>query len=216
MGKKLPQRVYYSLPDLESLWSVSASEIKEWLVHRQLVACVWLPLMLFHEEREREEGACVVLTRELVHHGGYTRLNSHRCRALFSKGELCLREFPNEAGDGRLMLPDEADCYSFTLSELVVLDEERERFESLHGLRVPKNGEFDPSFKILRHEGKSYSFGDMQAQIVRLLYEAAENGEAWQHGKRILGEVGSQSYTLSNVFRGHPCLLYTSPSPRDS
>lgn len=218
MGRQLPQRIFYSLPELERLWNVSTAEVKQWLVHGELAASVWLPLMVFHEVREQDGGDHLVLSRSLLHREGYTRLSSHHCRALFAKGQHCLREFPNSAGDGRYVLPDAADCFCINLSELVVLHEDRLCFESEHGMNFisgssadPTQGTrknathaFDPSFKILWHQGQYYSFGDMQAKVVRLLYEAAEEGEPWQNGKRILGKVGSQSYSLSNVFKRHP------------
>lgn len=216
MGQRLPQRVCYSLPELEALWGVSEYEIKQWLVHGELAASVWLPFMVFHEVREQDEGGCLILTRELVHREGYTCLFAHQCRGLFAKGELCLREFPNEKGDGRYALPETADCFCVTLSEMVILHKDRLRFEKKHDMEMAPErrkdfraestteNEFDPTFKVIWHQGQRYSFGDMQAKIIRLLYQAAEEGKPWQKGKPILGKAESESYTLSSVFSHHP------------
>ena len=217
MGKELLQRVFYALPELETLWGVSEYEIREWIVHDQLPARVWLPLVVFHEVREQSEQRCLLLTSDLVvHREGYRRLSAHQCRRLFARGRLCLREFPNEGGNGGNVLPETADCIEVRLSDLVILHEDRLKFEAKWGLNpnqwdsggpsteIASEEEHDPSFKIVRHQGQLYSFGDMQAGILRHLYESAECGEPWQRGKQVLAKVGSSSYTLSNVFRHHP------------
>ncbi|MBB5354041.1 hypothetical protein HNR46_004313 [Haloferula luteola] len=39
---------------------------------------------------------------------------------------------------------------------------------------------------------------------MRLLFQAAKDGKPWLNGKQLLHDGGSQSYTLSNLFKRKP------------
>ena len=210
MRERLPERIYYTPADLGSFWGVDVSEIAQWLMHGQLRAHVWLPMMSVHELSEELEGSRIVMTRELRHWEGYTPIFAHQCRSLFKRGEIHLREFARGNGRGRYRLPDSAEDYTLQLADLVILQDERTRFESIHaiskegGRHSEQTGGFDPTFRNVRINGTEYRFGDIQAKILRLLYNAGASGNPWQNGKQILQEAGSESYTLANVFKRNP------------
>ena len=73
----LPERVFYSLSDIQTAWQISSSDIRQWLMHGQIRANVWLPLMSVYEIKEQAEGNRIILTKELRHWEGYTPLYPH-------------------------------------------------------------------------------------------------------------------------------------------
>lgn len=210
MGKPLPQRVFYSLTDIQQLWGVTQSELRQWLAYGELTACVWLPLMIFYEVIEEAEGNRLVLTRNPIHKEGYMPVFPHHCRSLFSNEQTCLREFPNDEANGRYALPDTAEGFQIKFSDLLILHDERIRFETEHEVALPISppsrlaggpNPLDPTFRNICYQGKHYRFGDVQAAVLRLLYEATLAGTDWQNGKKLLESAGSRSFTVSNIFK---------------
>lgn len=53
----------------------------------------------------------------------------------------------------------------------------------------------------VRCNGHEFRLGAIQAQVVRILYAAARRGEPWQSGKAVLGEAGSRSLKMSDLFK---------------
>lgn len=218
----LPERVFYSLNDIQNIWQTDASELKQWLMHGQIKAHVWLPMISVFEMKEETEGSRIIITKELRHWEGYTPLYPHHCRKIFKAGKVYLREFICSENDAKLVLPDTADALRFDLDDLVILNKERKRFENQYcvheksicsvkimgrvGKMKPRlpNDRFDPTFKKLIFNGQQHSFGDIQADVLRQLYEASLNDAPWQNGKQLLAKAGSQSFTLSNIFKRNP------------
>lgn len=218
----LPERVFYSLSDIQTAWHISSSDIRQWLMHGQIRANVWLPLMSVYEIKEQAEGNRIILTKELRHWEGYTPLYPHHCRTLFRSGKVYLRDFLCPESNSKLMLPDTADSMRFAIDDLVILNDDRKHFEKLYHISetsvcnvkiigrvgktqpIIKNTDYDPTFRKIVFNGQKYSFGDIQADVIRQLYEAALTGKPWQNGKQILAKAGSQSFTLSNIFKRNP------------
>lgn len=78
-----------------------------------------------------------------------------------------------------------------------------EAFEQRY--RMPHNRNF--SFKLLSDDftcfvwnGREYTFGLMQAKIIKRLWQAREDGTPWVHGKYLLSESGSGSDRIKNIF----------------
>ena len=214
MGLRLPERVFYSLKDIESLWGVSLSEIMQWILYGDLNACVWLPLTVVYKVTEEFDEGRIIQTKELCHKEGFINVHSHNCRNLFRHEQTELRAFCDAHGEGNYLLPDEGLSFFIKTSELVILEEERKRFErdytGLGEMKRPRSiglrdidllNPFDPSFKTVRYEGSEYQFGDIQAAVLQKLYEASQRGELWINGKRLLAQAGSQSLNVSNVFK---------------
>jgi len=213
MTLRLPGRVFYSLQEMESLWNVNSSNINQWLVHGDLHASVWLPLTVIYEISEQLEGNRIIQTRELLYKEGYMQVCHYDCRSLFRYGKVELRAFCNEYGERSYVLPDEGLSFFVQASELVILEEERMRFERDYRglaseLKTPSElrnfrfeGTFDRSFKTVHYEGQEYLFGDIQAAVLRKLYEIADTESPWMHGKQLLAYAGSTSLRMVNNFK---------------
>lgn len=216
----LPRRTSHSLADLKSRWAISLSDLRHWLMGGYLKAHVWLPVMSVYKMLGAVETAGSNAGVDLCHWEGYVPLPRHSCYRLFRQGRVCLRQFTCEQSGTRYSLPETAEAFVVSVDEIVILEEERARFEAAYGLNQQSettpttqasdcqtgSGRFisDSSFKIIRKDEDQYILGNMQAAILRELYLRAKNGEPWQSGKLLLRSVGSQSFTVSNVFKRNP------------
>ena len=210
----LPERVSYTLEEVQTRWQVGQEDIRRWLVHGALSAHIWLPVMSVFRLSEQCSGNIRKQGKELCHWEGFVSLSRHSCYRLFRKQRIYLREFICAEHDDQYCLPDTADDVPVTLNDLVVLRSERIRFETTHRVgnaRIAQvndgsrpAGCFDTSFKMLHYAGRSYPFGDIQSSVLRLLHEAALSDEPWCSGKRLLINAGARSFTLSNLFKRKP------------
>lgn len=220
MYKRLPNRLFYALADLKDCWQISQTELQQWLTNGDLKAQVWLPLMSAYKMQEFQDGSAIRLAPELCHWEGYISLSRHACLRLFKTGTIRIREFNSSDDYDRYCLPETADDIIININDLVVLAEERLRFENTHDIQsdtchflkpvaggsqnFSTNTFFDPDFKVVQLEGAEHRFGNIQANILRQLCGSAKDGIPWQNGKKLLQQAGSQSYNLSNIFKHKP------------
>lgn len=200
----------YFLEELLRAWGVGASELRRWLADGRLRAHVWLPVMSVY--RALEVAEC---SADLCHWEGYAAMSPCCCYRLFRSGQVRLREFVCGRSGERYELPGRADDVVVELGDLVILDAEKSRFEvegnakaaSLAGRCEESPGdrfESDSSFKLIKYLGNEYRLGDLQAAVLKELWRRAKEGDPWQSGKAVLSRVGSQSYSLSSLFRRNP------------
>jgi hypothetical protein len=61
-----------------------------------------------------------------------------------------------------------------------------------------------PDFCTVNNKGTEYTFTKDQAQVVRLLFEAAQAGTPTLRGETILGQLQSNSQRIRDIFRSNP------------
>lgn len=92
--------------------------------------------------------------------------------------------------------------------DLLVRREERDRVESQH--LIVRKGSSPPSlrqsndYRQVHSAGLLFNLGPVQARVVKLLHEAATSSNPWREGKLILGEAGSASTRMADVFKSQP------------
>lgn len=92
--------------------------------------------------------------------------------------------------------------------DLLVRCEERDRVESQH--LIVRKGSSPPSlrqsndYRQVHSAGLLFNLGPVQARVVKLLHEAATSSNPWREGKSILGEAGSASTRMADVFKSQP------------
>jgi hypothetical protein len=211
---RFPESLFHPLDDLSELWRVGVSDLRQWLSRGVMTAAVWLPVMSVVELKSEGAGEAGALR----HWEGFARMSEHQCGRVFRQGWISLREFATPDGGKRFRLPETSDDRIVAPGDLVILEAERKRMEGKYpgladsycpgaearvaGSRIASA--IDPTYRIVRVDGREYRFGETQAKILRLLADAARNGEPWQSGKALLREAGSESYSLSNLFKRHP------------
>ncbi len=209
----LEKTEFYGLSELGDDWRVCSAKIRKWLVSGKLHSSLWLPLMSVYSLKECLEGKDLSVQRELRHYEGFIPLSRHQCQRLYRNGELTMRGFQSCCGRERFQLPDSSDDIRASVDDLLVLLDERQRFEreidlsSANGSDMGLSNEpelLDSDFRNILVDGESYTFGVIQASILHQLYQASVRGKGWLVGKRVLHDVGSESFSLSNVFKHKP------------
>ena len=222
MAVRLPERAFYTLRDLTDCWEVSVTDLQEWLINGELNASVMLPLMSVYEVEQHVVANRQRITPILRHWEGYAAISRHYCTRLFKYNYIHLRSFNCAETNASLSLPETAQDIQISSKELLILRAERLRFEKRYGYSHNFSGRSvqsserengvpsyagisaDPSFRIVYLNGKECRFGEKQSSVLRLLHKASLSDEPWKHGKLLLQQAGSQSFTLSNIFKRKP------------
>lgn len=218
---KLPKREFITLPELASEWRVEISALWRCLIDGDLHGHIRAPLMCVFLVSTIVEAQSVRVEKTPTNWEGYAPLSRYQCQRFYERGQLNLREFICDAEQSHYVLPDETDDLIIDAKRFGILAHERKRFEREHGVAIDtfKSSDelpvFDPSFRIVRYQGREHELGPMQAKVVRQLYDAALRGEPWQHGKLLLKQAGSQSFSVLKLFKRNPIgkiLIRSTPS----
>lgn len=113
------------------------------------------------------------------------------------------RNTPQKIISHRKKNPDAPEIQA-EFSDLVIYVECIEAFERRHR----KNREMDfqilaQDFTFIKWQGQEIKFGEMQGKVLKMLWQAREDGEPWVYGKRILSAIGSGSDRIKGIFRHH-------------
>lgn len=150
------------------------------------------------------DGAWFRLPTEHRRVSGLLDLRAKDVYRLFRDEVAIIDAFDAAEGEYLVVLrPD--DGVEVRLDDLVIRREERDRFEREQGPVSPRlNGH---AFKVLGDYkkvmtgGRMFHLGLCQAEVVRLLHEAALAGEPWRYGKAVLAAAGSSSMRMADLFK---------------
>ena len=87
--------------------------------------------------------------------------------------------------------------------DLITPIDQVEEFEFMHKNISQYTNEFEllsDDFTCFRWRGQEYKFGELQAKVIKRLWQARENGKPWVYGKYILRDIGSTSYRIRDIF----------------
>ena len=87
--------------------------------------------------------------------------------------------------------------------DLIIPIEQIEEFEFLHRNITHTATEFEllsDDFTCFIWNGHEYRFGEMQAKVIKRLWQAREDGKPWVYGKYILRDIGSTTDRIRNIF----------------
>ena len=201
---------YFSLEEIEARWTVPGRDLVYLAENGLLKVSVRLygvRLERGHYEKAGDGNWCHVPVERLWFQG-LQHLRAHDVYRLFHEGRTKIDQFEAPCDRYCHVLQPE-DGVVVGKEELVICREERDRAEAKHGLGgVPRATEtiFEQKndFAEVSLGCKTYALGPIQAQVVRVLYEAAANGAPWRHGKQVLAEAGSASTRIADVFKSQP------------
>jgi hypothetical protein len=230
MGSAVPliDKAYFTLEEIEERWSLPRRDIA-YLAENGLlrlsvrVFCVRIE----HAYMEQTvEGEWCDVPYNHTNHSGLLDLLESDAFELFRDGGTTVTCFyhPREI----IRLIGHTPILEVRISDIVVRREERDRVEADHRLHresttgcasgaaeasafpAPRNMPARPPISVsddgryVRAGVLTFRLGEVQARIVRRLYEAAMAGEPWIDGKLLLRDAGSRSLRLSNVFKSQP------------
>jgi len=206
----LIDKSYFTLEELEERWRMP---------HRDLVylaenGLLRLSVRLFGVEmefgiyEESAEGEWFPVPEERRRFTGFQDLQERDAYRVFRQGQIDVAHF---------RAPEKAYCYlieptqtvSVCRDDLLVRREERDRVEAQHALvrkgsAAPASLQQSNDYREVRTAGLVFNLGPVQARVVKRLHEAATSAEPWCEGKIILGEAGSSSTRMADVFKSQP------------
>ena len=204
------EKDYYALEEVEERWGMPRRDLA-YLAENGLLK-VSIRLYGVRIERgayeETDDGQWFSIPEEQTWFQGLQDLRPHDVYKLFHEGEIEIQHFDApEAQYCHVLQPDEGIVVK--REELVVRREERDRAEAKHGLGgTPRTTESVFSqrndFSDVSLGNRTYTLGPIQAQVVRILYEAATTASPWRHGKLVLAEAGSSCTRMADLFKTQP------------
>ena len=202
------KKAYFTLPEIIARWKLPESDLIYLAENDRLrlsVRVFGLPVE-FGDHEITDDGRRYNVPVERKHFSGLLDLNARDAFRLFRCGELIVTEFRTPRAD-YASLWDDAEPVLFMTGDLLLRREERDRFEAESGLSGTRAEAAQPTFLAspdyhnIRSQGREFRLGPIQAQVVRVLHDAARAGNPWLSGKAILSAAGSRSMKMSDVFK---------------
>lgn len=206
-------RQFYRFSEVVDGCGISRTGLDNCILSGVIRVHAWMYPACVYKVTEVQHGAQVLFQKEDTVVEGYVAVSSSDYRRILQKEKACIRSFSNE--DGMYCLRWGHPDVTIRMDDLVILASEKDKIDQylkqqagadhVIGMLKPTSAEdekttFDPTFQHVRFKGFDFVFGDIQAKIVKRLYEAAQSGHPWLPGQRTLIEVGSTSFKLKNMF----------------
>jgi hypothetical protein len=202
------EKAYFTLPEVLTRWSMPETDLVYLAENDELrlsIRVLNLPIE-FGDYEETDDGRCYSIPSERSSFNGLLDLHVQDVFQLFRIGEVSVTRFRTTKADYACFFGSR-ETLTIRKPDLVLSREECDRFEAKSGFRraagVKQAKAFHASadYHHVRCNGHEFQLGPIQAQVVRILHAAAQRGEPWQSGKAVLGEAGSRSLKMSDLFK---------------
>ena len=202
------EKAYFTLAEVLDRWSLPEADVAYLAENDQLrlsIRILNLPIE-FGDFEETDDGRCYSIPSERSSFNGLLDLHVQDVFQLFRIGEVSVTRFRTTKADYACFFGSR-ETLTIRKPDLVLSREERDRFEAKSGFRgtagVKQAKAFHASadYHHVRCNGHEFQLGPIQAQVVRILHAAAQRSEPWQSGKAVLGEAGSRSLKMSDIFK---------------
>src|SRR6266540_2124068 len=199
-------KAYFRLDEIQARLRLSRGDVI-YLVENGLLKAsvrVWNAVIEEGEYDRAADGQTFRLPTDQRRFSGLLDLRPKDTYRLFRDQTALINAFDAPEGEYLVVLRPE-DGIEVRLDDLIIRREERDRFEREQRTALPKqNGH---AFKILGDykevivAGRSFHLGACQAEVVRLLHEAAKTEEPWRYGKAVLAAAGSSCTRMADLFK---------------
>jgi hypothetical protein len=204
----LIDKAYFTLEELEERWH---------LPHRDLVYLAENGLLRvsirlfgvrveFGAYEQTAEGEWFRVPHERSRFTGFQDLLERDVFRLFRQDKVDIERFHAPEPEYRDLI-EPTETVSICREDLLVRREERDRVEAKHAL-VRKGSPGSPAslqqandYREVRSAGLTFNLGPLQARVVKLLDMALNSSTPWCEGKLILGQAGSSSTRMADVFK---------------
>jgi hypothetical protein len=217
-----PEREFYTLDQAARRWAATLEEVQHAIVAGKLHASAWVPSTFAYTITENSADSATRSPAQPLE--GYVRLMPESCRIIFSRGAVERRKFQTNQPNIYLQIVESLNKIEFRGADLVILNDDLRQFEheyhlvaskpckviSVHKINAKSSARtqalfsYQNGFRFVRLDGLQFTFGEIQAAIIRQLYEASATDNPWVHGKTLLSNAGSNSMIMRDVFRHQP------------
>lgn len=197
---------YYDLEEVSARWGMRIRDLGYLAENGDLRVSTRLERA--HLERgtiEIERGQEFRIPHEQDWFTGIIDLRRRDAYHVFREGIAELVYFHCE-GDEYAAVVEPTPSVVVRLDHLVVRKEERDRIETVHasaGQTVAEGIGFQHSsdYRHVRLGATEMALGQVQADVVRLLHQAAVTDNPWCDGKTLLSKAGATSLRMSDVLK---------------
>lgn len=211
-----PNKMYFSLSEVSARWHRKTKDveycIENGLLNAHIKVCS-VKLIPTSTVSSSDDGK-----KEIYEYTGCKRLIPEDCHILFRHYKKQINEFisDNENHREKLVFPEKLIIKKV---DLIILVCDLKAFEEKYQLKyeeqeLPLWEQKTSDVKIAINNdcdffniGNSfYSFGPIQAKIIRELYRASQTSNPWMLGKNLLADSGARTQHLKDLFKSHPIL----------
>ena len=203
----LPQKRWFRMADVAKRWSMALSDLEDYALDEMLQLSVFvvdLPSE-FGSWEGCGPGHLPLLQDEPILNGPQPLLRTSLL-AIFREGGAEVSAFRTQHPNTYLHLRSDLTSLVVRRDDLIVTREERDRFEREHGTltpdaQIPPDVCYNEDFSQVQVAGEWHSFGPKQAAVLRMLKQASSADDPWRDGKTLLGDVGSTTLRLADLFK---------------
>ncbi len=216
----LPTREYFYLKELAKRWSATELDVQYYIENNLLNASVWLwnvNIEIGHYESISYKDANNVIDDVRSGSGLYV-LRPNDCRHIFRRGSITLKYLSTDDKSKYCKIIKENGIELFP-KDIVITHQECCAFEKQNSIyvndccfncndsnqasihKIPLNFKQECNFNKVEINGITLSLGPVQANVVRLLYDAHMAGSPWLYGKEILYESKSETTKMVDLFK---------------
>lgn len=224
-------RKAYTLDEAAELCMTSRFAIKDIATEGEIALHVWVPLMVFEESCEVEHHGKVLFETKRYQFEGYMQLFASDIRKLVKYEQVNIRCFACGSPRCRILLIEGTPDVEVHKKDIRILKDDLIALQKLLGIeqrkvdsvrmvgrlddllqkrdRILKDRKnparcrttFDPLFQSITFNGQNFSFGLIQASIIKQLYEAQKNGHPRVHFKTLLENANANCMYMRDVFK---------------
>jgi hypothetical protein len=202
----LRERAYYGLDEIQARLKLTRRELL-YLVENGLLkasARVWDAVIDEGEYDRAADGQTFRLPTDQRRFSGLLDLRPQDAYRLLRHQTAVVNAFDAPEGQYLVLLHPE-DGIEVHVDDLVVHRDERDRFDRTQRPSPPRvTGDafrVVGDYKQVIIAGRSFHLGACQAEVVRLLHEAAKTEEPWCYGKAVLAAAGSSCTRMGDLFK---------------
>jgi hypothetical protein len=206
----LIDKAYFTLEELEERWQLPHRDLVYLAENGQLRLSVRLfgVALEFGVYEDVSESERFTVPYERLRFTGFQDLLECDVFQVFRQGQVEVTHFKTPDKEYCLLI-EPTSTVSVCRDDLLVRREERDRVEAQRdlvqkGLIAPPPMQQSNDYRELRTAGLSFHLGPVQARVVKRLHEAAASSNPWCDGKLVLGEAGSASTRMADVFKSQP------------
>ncbi len=212
------EKEYYSLQEMTERWDfdlydalyIIENDICQLMINLPETKCIRL-------KQAENNGLAYDLPLEICKISGLLPLTNEDVRRLIIYKSANVDRLLSLDGDDSFFRLNNAR--ELTIDELVIRSKDKLRLEREYGFFDKKTKvktadirhniddffieELPNGFTKFSYHGKNYTYGIIQSNIIKQLYEAAKDGRIWLYGKTLLKNAGSSSYRLGDIFKPH-------------
>lgn len=208
-----PNKIYLSLNEVSVRWNRKVKDV-EYCIENGLLAA---HIKVCSIKLETQSNANTVSECEFT---GCKRLKPEDCHILFRHYKRAIYGFFNDntSLEERLVHPERL---IISKVDLIIFLKDIQSFERKYNLNYEEtqlplwdNNQPEPiqnvaisnDCDIFRIGKDFYTFGPIQARIIKELQKAATTPNPWLLGKNLLADSGSRTQHLKDLFKSHPIL----------